>query len=688
MSAPSSPSPSSTLIPGPELDAFTAAHSADANLLGPETRPAASLDANGAIVAKRSTARAARAGSGGGGSVKAAGSGSYYSTPVEMPLNPPFVVLRSKAGVEECERGDGETGEVDECEGESARVVDNGGREEGGGGDSVEGERRREEGGEVDGTPGDKTRERGGAEKEKGVSFGVDDDEQFVKKKTSIAEQQVILQIAAASNGELSLPPMTPMALEKLDSKANYGGGGESIAGAKFKKQITKVVAKVPVKPSRRRKRVKDGVLVFKSHKSWEIVISIQFGLRYSSELLKDSDDVEPTEADFRESLAFDFNPIDDQRSSSVFDVNKYAKWIHPAPFVYRRIRAKFGISEADFLEATCGESRVRELPTPGKSGQIFYITDDENYFMKTIDHEEEKVLTQMLPTYYAHVSANPNTFLTRYLAHFSVETTRNRHIRMVVMASVFNDSIFIDHKYDLKGSTYNRFASEDERASENVTLKDQDFDYPIFFSPDVVEQISSQLEKDTAFLEFHRVMDYSLLVGMSEMLPEESALYKEAYGPDEAAGPYYIGYQDNAEGVRVGHRICVGVIDFLQRFRSRKKIEYAMRVMQTCACEAASVAPPGLYRSRFLAFMKTRLLPDSSITAPGPGQPTTGAISATMPDDGEDDGGIGETRLPDARIPAELYSSDEDDGDGDDDAAPKKAIPMKNVELTTHVVR
>jgi Phosphatidylinositol-4-phosphate 5-Kinase len=346
-------------------------------------------------------------------------------------------------------------------------------------------------------------------------------------------------------------------------------------------------------------------------------------GCRYSSELLKDSEDVEPTPADFRESLAFDFNPVNDQRSSSVFDVNKYAKWVHPAPFVYRRIRAKFGIPEQDFLDATCGESRVRELPTPGKSGQIFYITDDENYFMKTIDHEEEKVLLQMLPAYYAHVSHHPHTFLTRYLAHFSVETTRNRHIRMVVMASVFNDSIFIDKKYDLKGSTFNRIAKPDELQSENVTLKDLDFDAPIFFNPDVVERIHGQLEKDTAFLEAHHVMDYSLLLGMSEMLPEEDALYKESYGEDEATGPYYIGYQNNADGVLIGHRICVGVIDFLQRFRTRKRVEYGCRVLQTCSSGSASVAPPSLYRSRFLKFLKTRLLPDTSISAPGPGLPT-----------------------------------------------------------------
>jgi hypothetical protein len=444
-------------------------------------------------------------------------------------------------------------------------------------------------------------------------------------KGAPLPEKVQLLQEVAPEHGQAT--PAT--GADRAENSKAGGFGVESQAGAKLKKQITKVVAKVPVKPGRRRKRVKDGVLVFKSHKSWEIVISIQFGLRYSSELLKNSDEVEPTPADFRESLAFDFNPVDDQRSSSVFDVNSYAKWVHPAPFAYRRIRAKFGIGEAAFLEAVCGESRLRELPTPGKSGQIFYITEDERYFMKTIDTVEEKMLVDMLPPYYDHVSQNPDTMLTRYLAHFSVETSRGS-IRMVVMASIFDDSIFIDRKYDLKGSTFKRFASPKELQSENVTLKDLDFKSPIFFNPDVVDRIHSQLEKDTGFLEAHRVMDYSLLLGMSEMLADEDELYKELYGEDEADGPYYIGYQNDVDGKRVGHRICIGIIDFLQRFRTRKKVEYGCRVMQTCSSGSASVAPPSLYRSRFLAFLRTRLLPDPSVTAAGLGAvPVRPAVAA-----------------------------------------------------------
>lgn len=385
-------------------------------------------------------------------------------------------------------------------------------------------------------------------------------------------------------------------------------------SGNALKKQITKVVPTISkiATGGAHRKRVKDGEVVFKGHRNWEIVLSIQFGLRYTSELLEDAAVAEPTAEDYEESLAFDFNPVDDTRS--VFDVNRFANWVHPAPFVYRLIREKFGITESEFLEATCSESRVRELPTPGKSGALFYITDDENYFMKTIQHIEEKMLLVMLPSYYEHICKNPDTLLTKYMAHFSVQTRRDRHIRMVVMASIFNDQVFIDRKYDLKGSTYKRFASEEQLQSENVTLKDQDFDDAVYFRPEVLEKILGQLERDSAYLESHGVMDYSLLLGLSDMMPEEDDSFKSRYGSKEEGAPYFVGYQRDAHGRKSGVRVCMGIIDFLQRFRLRKKIEYAGRVMQSCSSSAASVAPPHLYRERFMVFLQSRFLPDPDL--------------------------------------------------------------------------
>ncbi|KAI0562070.1 Phosphatidylinositol-4-phosphate 5-kinase [Gracilaria domingensis] len=387
-----------------------------------------------------------------------------------------------------------------------------------------------------------------------------------------------------------------------LAQKLSGSGGGMT---------IKKHVAKLPRIVHGHRKKVKDGVVVFKGHCNWEIVLSIQFGLKFTSELLDDATDCEPTPEDYLESLAFDFNPNEDRAS---IELNTFARWLHPAPYVYKLIRKRFGVEENDFLDSTCAESRVRELPTPGRSGALFYITDDEKYFMKTIQHVEEKMLISMLESYYKHVANNPRTLLTKYLAHFTVKTRRDRHIRMVVMASIFNDSLFIDKKYDLKGSTFNRFASPEQLKSENVTLKDQDLKKPIFFRPEQLDQIMKQLEKDSAYLESHHVMDYSLLIGLSNMLPEENQYFKAEFGANEENAPYYVAYQFDEQGRKSGIRVCMGIIDFLQRFRFRKRVEYGARVIQSCSCSAASVAPPHLYRDRFMSFLREKFLPDPNL--------------------------------------------------------------------------
>jgi len=339
------------------------------------------------------------------------------------------------------------------------------------------------------------------------------------------------IERAQSASGEGLFDDGSPLPVPRREQPKQPGG---------LKKKLTKVVRAARLPPSaggRRRKKVRNGECVFKGHKSWEIVLSIQFGLRYTSELLQSSDSSDPNEADFYESLAFDFNPVDDFRSNShSTEVNHFAKWVHPAPFVYRQIRDKFKVPEEEFLEATCSESRIRELPTPGKSGALFYITDDEKYFMKTITGVEERMLMSMLPAYYTHINEYPNTLLTKYLAHFSVKTTRNNHIRMVVMASIF---------------------------------------------------------------------------GLSNMIEDEDEYYKHSFGQKEENAPYEVAYRIDESGAKRGIRVSMGIIDFLQRFRSRKKAEYGMRIVQSCSCSAASVAPPSLYRRRFIDFLKSRLLGD-----------------------------------------------------------------------------
>lgn len=43
----------------------------------------------------------------------------------------------------------------------------------------------------------------------------------------------------------------------------------------------------------------------------------------------------------------------------------------------------------------------LRELSNPGASGSIFYLTNDDEFIIKTVQHKEAEFLQKLLPGYY-----------------------------------------------------------------------------------------------------------------------------------------------------------------------------------------------------------------------------------------------------------------------------------------------
>lgn len=71
--------------------------------------------------------------------------------------------------------------------------------------------------------------------------------------------------------------------------------------------------------------------------------------------------------------------------------------------------------------------------------------------------------------------------------------------------------------KYDLKGSTVDREASEKERSKRNPTWKDNDFvkdNIKLYIKQEDKQRIMEMLESDCAFLSKENLMDYSLCLG------------------------------------------------------------------------------------------------------------------------------------------------------------------------------
>ncbi len=98
--------------------------------------------------------------------------------------------------------------------------------------------------------------------------------------------------------------------------------------------------------------------------------------------------------------------------------------------------------------------------------------------------------------------------------------TVDNIEHYMVVMRNIFSNHLRIHKKYDLKGSTVDREASQKEREKTHPTFKDNDFlndGVKIHIGEDAKAKLLETLAADVEFLTRLHIMDYSLLLGVHD---------------------------------------------------------------------------------------------------------------------------------------------------------------------------
>lgn len=83
-------------------------------------------------------------------------------------------------------------------------------------------------------------------------------------------------------------------------------------------------------------------------------------------------------------------------------------------------------------------------------------------------------------------------------------------------MNNLLPQSVRMHQKFDLKGSTYKRYASRAERAKPSPTLKDLDFnqEFPngITLDPKTYDILMDIIKRDCLVLESFKIMDYSFV--------------------------------------------------------------------------------------------------------------------------------------------------------------------------------
>lgn len=262
-----------------------------------------------------------------------------------------------------------------------------------------------------------------------------------------------------------------------------------------------------------------DGEVTYKKFETTQLIGSIQLGLQYTIGSMAKIPDRDLLMQDFMsiETVSFTRDGLLQQTPAHNYSEFRFRTY---ASYAFRFFRKLFAIDTDLFVASLCSEAMV-ELSGSGASGSIFYVTRDDNFICKTVMHKEGEFLQKLLPGYYMNLQQNPRTLLPKFFGLYCYSCNA-KNVRIVVMNNLLPSGLKMHQKFDLKGSTYKRKASKNERAKDSPTFKDLDFLelYPqgILLQPDLYHSLLTSIQRDCRVLESFKIMDYSLLIGIHNL--------------------------------------------------------------------------------------------------------------------------------------------------------------------------
>jgi len=335
---------------------------------------------------------------------------------------------------------------------------------------------------------------------------------------------------------------------------------------------------------------------------------------------------------------------------------------------VFHKLREHFGIKSEDYVHSIgpgnmlsnlmLGSlSSLAELGSEGKSGSFFYFTSDNMYLVKTVHKDEHKLLRQILPQYYHHMTRpgnsgpgepKPESLLTRIVGCHVLRLSKHSKIGadkiyFVVMTNILNTDLDISRRFDLKGSWVGRKTNDggEDLKNAKVTLKDNDLKelgQHINIGPARKAMLMAALKRDVEFLEAQNIIDYSLLLGIhdhsstgvsvrtissagsssvggltsfdsprssDDLDEDDERLFTSEYGKKPKRKPAF--FQESHGGMRSidgKETYIMGILDFLTVYNGRKRAERFGKSMLLYDRGGISVMPPHGYAKRFLDFM------------------------------------------------------------------------------------
>uniref|UniRef100_A0A6B2L7T9 PIPK domain-containing protein n=1 Tax=Arcella intermedia TaxID=1963864 RepID=A0A6B2L7T9_9EUKA len=273
-------------------------------------------------------------------------------------------------------------------------------------------------------------------------------------------------------------------------------------------------------------------------------------------------------------------------------------------PSIFGDIREMNKISQISLLkEWDIPQDKLTASESSGKSGSIFILSNEKSFMIKSIEKREEKLLLRMIHDYHQHLVTNPQSLLMKVLAFYSIKNTISRE-SYIMFNNLLKINVSIDEKYDLKGSTKDREASKVERAKAVPCLLDNDFiaaQRKLHFGP-VKAEFMKQLVADSSLLCRFDSMDYSFLVGIHKVKPEDKEFVQS-----QKSSIFY--------NSPLGDKVCtiissdkteiyfVGVIDIFTFYDAEKRVANAAKSVKYSE-DSLSTVNAQKYSSRFCTFV------------------------------------------------------------------------------------
>ena len=83
--------------------------------------------------------------------------------------------------------------------------------------------------------------------------------------------------------------------------------------------------------------------------------------------------------------------------------------------YAFRKFRSEFGIQASEFMLSVCNKPLI-SLSNPGASGSVFFLSNDDQFIIKTVRKGEHNFMLRLLPGYYmVRLSLEPSTLQTTH---------------------------------------------------------------------------------------------------------------------------------------------------------------------------------------------------------------------------------------------------------------------------------